>query len=146
MYIRTEDEFMNIHFRWGFWPSSCEFWDLRIPNAMFTLQTSFNPLLLKGGGGSKTRQLRWLWIARRKTLETFVPITSKNSVSLPYSVILAFFSRNFQANAYFAQNFDYIFNKFPVKKKTLSPLFKGSVGKPPPPPCLENLSRWFPSW
>ncbi len=29
-----------------------------------------------GGGG------RWLWIARRKTLKTFVPITSKNLTSL----------------------------------------------------------------
>ncbi len=30
------------------------------------------------GGGSK---MRWLWEARRKTLQNFVPITSKNSAS-----------------------------------------------------------------
>ncbi len=50
---------------------------------MFTLKTSFKPFLLRGGGGGgiKNRQQRWLWIVRRKTLKTFVPITSKNSAS-----------------------------------------------------------------
>jgi hypothetical protein len=53
---------------------------------MFTLQTSFKPLFLKrGGGGGKIRLYRWLWIARRKTLQTFVPITSKNSASSQFS-------------------------------------------------------------
>ncbi len=36
------------------------------------------------GGGIKIRLNRCLWIARRKTLKTFVPITSKNSVSVLY--------------------------------------------------------------
>ncbi len=46
---------------------------------MFTLQTSFEPLLLGGWGGGgwgKIRYLWWLLIARRKTLKTFIPITS----------------------------------------------------------------------
>ncbi len=40
-----EPEFMNVQFRWV--------WFLkRFPYTMFTLQTSFNPLLHKGGGGA----------------------------------------------------------------------------------------------
>ncbi len=67
-------------FRWGFW----EFLDLRFLFLMFTLQSSFEPLLLGvgGGGGFKILSVRWRWIARRKTLKSFVPITSKNSASL----------------------------------------------------------------
>ncbi len=41
---------------------------------IFTLQTSFKPLLL-------FLWYRWLWMASRKTLKTFVPIPSKNSAS-----------------------------------------------------------------
>ncbi len=55
MYICTGAKFMNVHFLWGFWASSWEFSDLRFLCTMITLQTSFNPLLLKGGGGSKAR-------------------------------------------------------------------------------------------
>ncbi len=40
---------------------------------MLTLHTSFKPPLL--------HYWRWLWIARRKTLQTFVQMTSKNSAS-----------------------------------------------------------------
>jgi hypothetical protein len=45
---------MNVQFRWGFWAKSWDFSDLRFPYAMFTLQTSFKPLLLKGEGGVKS--------------------------------------------------------------------------------------------
>ncbi len=37
-----EAEFINVQFRWGFS-------ELRFPYTMFTLQTSFQPLLLQGG-------------------------------------------------------------------------------------------------
>jgi hypothetical protein len=47
-----------------------------------------NHFFLKGGGGSKILQKRWLWIARRKTLKTFVPITSKNSASGYYCAVV----------------------------------------------------------
>jgi hypothetical protein len=50
---KSEAEFMNVKFRWGFW-TSWEFSDLRFPYTMFTLQTSFKPLFLKGWG-SKIR-------------------------------------------------------------------------------------------
>ncbi len=50
---RSEAEFMNVQFRWGFW-TSWEFSDLRFPCTMFTLQTSFKPLFIKGWG-SKIR-------------------------------------------------------------------------------------------
>jgi hypothetical protein len=42
-------------------------------------QTTYAP----GEGGSKSVSIlyRWLWIAGRKTLKTFVPITSKKSAS-----------------------------------------------------------------
>ncbi len=50
---------------------------------MFTLQTSFKPLLLwgRGGGGRGKNPSIGDWIERKKTLQTFVPITSKNSAS-----------------------------------------------------------------
>jgi hypothetical protein len=41
----------NLQFRRGFWAKSWEFSDLRFLYTMFTLQTSFKPLLLRGGGG-----------------------------------------------------------------------------------------------
>ena len=69
---RAEAEFMNGLFRWG-WAKSWELSDLRFPCTMFTLKTCFKPLLFKRG--------RWLWIARKKTLKTIVPITFKNSAS-----------------------------------------------------------------
>jgi hypothetical protein len=79
---------MNLQFRRGFWAKSWVFSDLRFPYKMFTLQTSFKPLLLGGGGGDKIHWYRWLWIAKRKTLKTFVPITSQNLASgLLYSVL-----------------------------------------------------------
>ncbi len=57
------------------------FSDLRFPYTIFTLQTSFKSFLLTGGGGGGIGGYRWLWIARRKILKTFDPITSKSSAS-----------------------------------------------------------------
>jgi hypothetical protein len=51
-----------------------KFSDLRFPYTMFTLQTSCK-LLCSGRGGVKS-------VSKGKTLENFVPITSKNSASL----------------------------------------------------------------
>ncbi len=39
-------------------------------------------LLLLGGGGGGVRFKKWLWIARRKALKTFVSLASKNSASV----------------------------------------------------------------
>ncbi len=57
-----------------------EFSDSRFPYTMFSLQNCFNQLFIKGEG-SKIHCGRWLWIGRRKTFKTIVPITSKNSAS-----------------------------------------------------------------
>ncbi len=73
-----ETEFMNVQLCWGFWAQSWGFSDFRVPYAMFSIQTSLKPLLLKGDRGIRQR---WLWIARSVTLKTFVPITSKNTAS-----------------------------------------------------------------
>ncbi len=50
-------------------------------STMFTLQTNSKPHLLGGGGRGGGGESKSVGIARRKTLETFVPITSKNSAS-----------------------------------------------------------------
>jgi hypothetical protein len=46
---------------------------------MFTLQTSFNPLLLKGGGGGEAVVEVPVNSKEENSSKTFVPITSKNS-------------------------------------------------------------------
>jgi hypothetical protein len=48
---------------------------------MFTLQISFKPLLLKRSREGVNPLVEVTVIARRKTLKTFVPITSKNLAS-----------------------------------------------------------------
>ncbi len=50
---------------------------------MFTLQTSFKPLLLKGGGGG-VKSISTVEVtvdSKEETHNTFVPIMSKNSAS-----------------------------------------------------------------
>jgi hypothetical protein len=49
---------------------------LRFPYTMFTLQTKFNSLLL-----NPLVEVTVNTVARRKTLKTFAPVTSKNSAS-----------------------------------------------------------------
>ncbi len=71
-----EAEFMTIQFLWGFWAYSWEFWELKFPCTFTMFHTTFAH---KGGEVKSIK--RWRWIARRKTLKTFVPITSKNSAS-----------------------------------------------------------------
>jgi hypothetical protein len=48
------------------------------------ITNQFQPTFAQGGRGMRVKSVseRWLWIARRKTLKTFVSITSKNSASL----------------------------------------------------------------
>jgi hypothetical protein len=48
---------------------------------MFTLQTSFKPLLLKGGRGVNSISMEVTVNSKEKTLKTFVPVTLKNSAS-----------------------------------------------------------------
>ncbi len=61
---------------------------------MFTLQNSFTPLLIKGGGvKSISRGDCTYIIARRKTYKTFVPNSSKNSASVPFSTGVAYKTR-----------------------------------------------------
>jgi hypothetical protein len=48
--------------------------DLRFPYTIFTLQASFKPVLLGGGGGVKP-----------SAEVAFVPTTSKNSASVQYT-------------------------------------------------------------
>ncbi len=55
---------------------------MRFPNTMFTLQTSFNPLLLGGGGNPLVEATLNARRKALKTFETFVPVTSKNSASV----------------------------------------------------------------
>ncbi len=45
----TEAEFMNVDFRLGFWGIILRVLRLEFTYTMFTLQTSFKPLLLKRG-------------------------------------------------------------------------------------------------
>jgi hypothetical protein len=55
---------------------------LRIPDTMFTLQTSFKPLLLGGGEGGGNLLVEVVTVnSKEETLKTFVPITSENSAS-----------------------------------------------------------------
>ncbi len=70
---RSEAEFMNVQFRWGFGAKSWEFSDL------LTLQTSLKPLLLGEGGDSFVEVTS---NSKEETFKTFVPITSKNSASV----------------------------------------------------------------
>ena len=58
-----------------FWAYSWEFSDLRFPYTMFTLQTSYIPILLN-------LLVVVTLNSERETLKTFVPVTSKNSASL----------------------------------------------------------------
>ncbi len=60
---------------------------LRVSDLRFGIQCSLKTLsknICWGVGNPRVE--RWLWIARRKTLKTFVPITSKNSASAEHSV------------------------------------------------------------
>ncbi len=59
---------------------SSQTWGFRIQCLHYKL-VSNNFCSRGGGGGSKIRKQRWLWIARRKTLKICVPITSKHSDS-----------------------------------------------------------------
>jgi hypothetical protein len=63
---------------------------LEVPYTMFTLQTSFKPLLLKGEGVGKIHLVEAAVNSRRKTLKSFVLIKSKNSATAHNS----FFYRN----------------------------------------------------
>jgi hypothetical protein len=51
LYLRPKTEFMNVNFVGH---NLEEFSDLSFLCTMFTLQTSFKPLLLGGGGGIKS--------------------------------------------------------------------------------------------
>jgi hypothetical protein len=54
---------------------------------MFTLQTSFKPLLLEGGGGRRVKFVVEVTVnSKEETLKTFVPITYKNSASVALKV------------------------------------------------------------
>jgi hypothetical protein len=54
---------------------------LRFSYTMFTLKTSFKPLLLGGWGGGVNPLVGVTVNSKRKTLKNFVPITFKNSAS-----------------------------------------------------------------
>ncbi len=71
-----EAEFMNVQFRWGFWAYSLEFSDLRFSVYKVYILPNHFCSRIKSVGRSDWK------IARRKTLKTFVPITSKNSASV----------------------------------------------------------------
>jgi hypothetical protein len=73
-----EAEFMNIQFHWGFWVKSWEISDWIWGGGLRIQCLHYKPIsnhFCWRGRRSKIRLLRWLWMARRKTLKTFVPIT-----------------------------------------------------------------------
>ncbi len=79
-----EVEFMNVQSCWGFWHNLENFQTWGFCLQYLHYKPVLNHFCSKwGGGGVKFfRSLeRWLWIARRKTLQIFFPITSKNSAS-----------------------------------------------------------------
>ncbi len=72
---------MNVQSRLSFLDMILRVLRLEVPYTIFTLQTSFKPLLLGGGGGSKIRCRDEVESKEENFLKTYVLITSKNSPS-----------------------------------------------------------------